>query len=312
MPELPEVHTTATILNKLLKNLTVRDVWSNYHSVYHLGKRNIKDQVYLDEFRKNVRGKKILGVRRRAKNVLIDLSRNVTILIHMKMTGHLLYGKYEKNTPPSVKGWEKETWIPHEKENEALKDTFNRFIRLVFTLSNGKHLALSDMRKFAKVTYFQTDNIPGEIDQLGPEPLTSTFNLAAFRQRIFKKPNGKIKQVLMNQEIIAGIGNIYSDEILFQAGVHPISTVEKIPEPKITLMFRAMKEVLRKGIDFRGDSTSDYRTPSGERGQFQYHHHAYRQTGKSCTKRGCKGKILRLKVGGRSAHFCNTHQILYS
>lgn len=124
-----------------------------------------------------------------------------------------------------------------------------------------------------------------------------------------RRPNGKIKQVLMDPSVIAGIGNIYSDEILWRAGVHPLSKPGKVPERNLRLMFSAMKRTLRRGIDFGGDSMSDYRNIKGERGEFQNHHEAYRRTGKKCSRD--KGIIKRLVVGGRSAHFCPVHQKLF-
>ncbi len=115
----------------------------------------------------------------------------------------------------------------------------------------------------------------------------------------------------MDQSVIAGIGNIYSDEMLWLAGIHPESSVTAIPLPKLKLLYKSMQEVLRKGIDFGGDSLSDYRDVDGKRGDFQNHHNVYRRTNEKCGKRGCKGVILRKVIGGRSAHFCNTHQIKY-
>ncbi len=115
----------------------------------------------------------------------------------------------------------------------------------------------------------------------------------------------------MDPAVLAGIGNIYSDEILWAAGVHPASTVSKVPLTKMKEIYKKSKEILKKGIDFGGDSTSDYRNPMGERGAFHYHHRAYRNTGKACERRGCKGTIRRLAMGGRGAHFCDTHQIYY-
>ncbi len=117
---------------------------------------------------------------------------------------------------------------------------------------------------------------------------------------------------MMNHEVISGIGNIYSDEILWRSGVHPLSKVAKIPPAKFPLMFKAMKATLKSGIDFGGDSMSDYRNIHGERGKFQERHNAYRKTGQACSKPGCKGVIRRLKLGGRSAHYCDSHQKLYT
>jgi len=116
----------------------------------------------------------------------------------------------------------------------------------------------------------------------------------------------------MDQELISGIGNIYSDEIIWRAGVHPLSTPEKIPQKNLKDMFTATKETLKKGIDFGGDSMSDYRNIYGKRGKFQNEHKAYRKTGQKCSKRGCKGVIKRLVVGTRSTHFCSVHQKLFN
>ena len=114
----------------------------------------------------------------------------------------------------------------------------------------------------------------------------------------------------MDQSVIAGVGNIYSDEALWRAGIHPEERVRDIDEAKLKSLYTATIEVLKKGIDFGGDSMSDYRNIDGERGEFQEKHEAYRRTGKPCMKRGCSGTIQRKIVGGRSAHFCSVHQRL--
>jgi formamidopyrimidine-DNA glycosylase len=307
MPELPEVQTTVNGINKHVRGLTVLDVWTSYNSAHHAGKDNIKDPAFFALFRKMVRGATILEAKRRAKNILIRLSNRHTIIIHMKMTGHVLYGEYKK-----TKGKDGKTeWTAMDK-GPLRDDPFNRHIRLVFTLSNGKHLALSDLRKFAKVTYSKDDDldVSEHISKSGPEPLEDSFDLQAFSKRLHARPAGRVKTVLMDHTVIAGIGNIYSDEILWRAGVHPLEKIKNIPSSRLKIMFLAMKETLNKGIDFGGDSMSDYRNILGESGKFQEKHNAYRRTGKKCTKPGCKGTITRLKVGGRSAHFCDTHQKL--
>jgi len=308
MPELPEVQTTVNGINATVKGLAIKDVWSNYNSAHHAGKDNIKDPEFFEIFKKLITGAKIKNSTRRAKNVLVHLSNGYTIIIHMKMTGHVLYGKYKL-------GWseekQREEWIAADA-GPLRDDAFTRHLRLVFTLSNGNHLALSDMRRFAKVTITQTKDLETSehLNASGPEPLEDSFDLPSFKARLAKKPNGPIKTVLMNHEVVAGIGNIYSDEILWRAGVHPLEKVKDIPGGKFPLVFNAMKETLRTGIDFGGDSMSDYRNIRGEAGEFQNKHNAYRKTGKKCTKPGCKGIIIRIKVGGRSAHFCSAHQKL--
>ncbi|MEA3399395.1 MAG: bifunctional DNA-formamidopyrimidine glycosylase/DNA-(apurinic or apyrimidinic site) lyase [Patescibacteria group bacterium] len=298
MPELPEVTTTVKGLKKLTGE-TISGVWTDLNKKNQKHKafiNTIKDDKFYQKFKKEIAGQKIIKVKRKAKNILIELSNGKIILIHLKMTGHLLYGKYI---------FKNNQWKPHKNEKEELHDPFNRFIHTVFSLKNGKHLVFCDARKFGKVTLIQNEK---ELD-LGPEPLEKSFTFEKFKKQLNKK--GKIKTVLMNQKVIAGIGNIYSDEILWKAGVHPESISKKIKNKELKKMFIEMKEILKKGIELQGDSTSDYRNIDGEKGNFQKHHHAYRKTKDTCDKRGCSGIIKRKEVGNRNAHFCNKHQKLY-
>ena len=306
MPELPEVQTTVNGLNQHVVGLKIVDVWTDYRSVSHIGKDNIKDKIFFTSFKKKILGKKIAGASRRAKNVLIHLSSGSTILIHMKMTGHIMYGRYKFDKKKT-----KDPWTPVDEG--PLKDPFNKFIRLAFTLSDKKQLVLSDMRRFAKVTLIESKNLEESphLKGIGPEPLTKKFTYEVFKKQIRNRPSGRIKNVLMDQTLIAGIGNIYSDEALFRSNIHPESRVAKIPEKNLKLLYPAIKEVLKKGLDFGGDSTSDYRNLKGERGRFQAEHKVYRRKGKPCPKTGCKGIIVRKVVGGRSAHFCPVHQKLF-
>lgn len=311
MPELPEVQTTVNGLQKVLPKLTITDVWTDL-AVKKPTRKDYYDTVksldFFKKFKKEVIGSKVVGAERRAKNILINLSSGKTILIHMKMTGHILYGTYEYDVKKNV-------WTPSAKEkNQALRDPYNRFIHVVFSLSNGKHVALCDARKFAKVTLIET-NLADETSHLkgiGPEPLDKNFTAKLFQERLIKRPTWNIKTALMNQELVAGIGNIYSDELLFLSGIHPEQKVRTLNTQDFKKMFESAHIVLLKGIDFGGDSTSDYRNIDGERGKFHHAHNAYRRTGESCTKRGCNGIILRKMVNGRSAHFCSEHQKLHS
>ena len=286
MPELPEVQTTVSGLNKTIKGLVINDVWNAYDSPYFYGSKTVKDPKYFLYFKKMVKGNKILGVDRRAKNILINLSNGHTILIHMKMTGHVMYGDYNK------------------------KDPYNRHIRMIFYLSNGKTMELCDSRKFAKVTLLETatKDKNEHLNKIGPEPLDKNFDFEIFNNQLQKKIDKKIKLVLMDQGIIAGIGNIYADESLWRAGLHPESLVKDISREKRRVLYNAIKIVLSRGIDFGGDSMSDYRNIHGEKGKFQERHMAYRRTGMKCLRKGCAGKIVRSVVGGRGTHYCNVHQ----
>ncbi len=303
MPELPEVETTTRGINKKASNLTIIDVWTSYYSNFYAGKDDIKNPEFFKKFKKKIIGSKITNAFRRAKNILINLSSGNTVLIHMKMTGHVMYGKYKK-----VRSGE---WIvDSEKKYDPLKDPFNRFIRLVFSLSNGKHLVLCDMRRFAKVTLIESSKLDHSphLSHLGVEPLAKNFSSKIFGEQLLKRPKAKIKQALLDQTLVVGIGNIYSDEALWRANINPERKVESLSKTEIKTLYRGVIRVLKNGIDFGGDSMSDYRNIDGLRGSFQEKHEAYRKTGKMCRKKGCKGKITRKIIGGRSSHFCPIHQ----
>ena len=308
MPELPEVTTTANGLQRVLPKLSITDVWTDLSKKKTLKQfeNTIKNEIFYKKFRSKVIKQKVLSVERRAKNILIHITGGHTILIHLKMTGHIIYGKYVYNKKAN-------TWSPDAKEREALHDPYNRFVHVVFSLSNGKQFVFCDSRKFGKVTIELTDEIHSSVHlgSIGPEPLDKNFTLAQFKERLTKKPNGFIKTVLMDQTIVAGIGNIYSDEMLWLAGIHPESKPSSIPSKEMAMLYKYMGEVLRKGIDFGGDSMSDYRDIDGKRVQFQNHHNVYQKKGESCGKRGCGGVIIRKVINGRSAHFCNKNQQLF-
>ncbi|MFZ2048877.1 MAG: DNA-formamidopyrimidine glycosylase [Minisyncoccia bacterium] len=283
MPELPEVQTTVDGLNRTVKGKVILDVWTDYKSDFHAGKDNIKNPKFFKIFKKEVIGTKILRAERRGKNILISLDNGKTILAHMKMTGFFFYN------PP--------------------KD--ERFVRVKFYLDNKKILAFSDMRKFAKITLIESKDREKnpELSHLGPDALDIT--LEEFK-KILSKEKRPIKQMLMDQTLLTGVGNIYSDESLWLAQIHPRSIPNKIPNKQTELLLEAIKKVLHSGIDFGGDSMSDYRNIYGEKGKFQNKHNAYRKTGEKCSKKNCKGIITRDVVATRSAHFCSVHQHLYN
>ena len=301
MPELPEVETTTRGLRKELVGCKILDVWTDLNTKDKRKVDTISNPSYFPFFKKEIKNNKILSVERRAKNILINLSGSKTILIHLKMTGHLLYGKYK-----FIKNENK--WIVNEKG--PLNDPYNRFVHVVFTLSNKKFLVFSDARKFGKITIFETNTTNNRhLNNLGPEPLDKKFTYAKFKKRIKRKLKSKAKNVLMDQSILVGIGNIYSDEILWHSNVKPDRKIFSLTEKELKLIYNSTKKLLNKGIDFGGDSMSDYRNIYGLPGKFQMHHMAYRRTNERCKKKGCNGVIIRKIINNRSAHYCSQHQI---
>jgi len=291
MPELPEVQTTVNGLRKNLVGLKIKDVWSNWT-------KTLKGLSF-PSFKKEISGKKILSAERRGKNILLNLSDEKTILIHMKMTGHLIYGK-----------WELKAGAWKAKENTPLTDPLNRFIHFIFFLSDGNQLAFSDMRKFAKIVLLDTPKVfeSPDLAKLGPDPLDKKFDWKKLKERLLKRPNGKIKQILMDQTILAGIGNIYSDEILWETRIHPLTKIKNISDEKMKQILSAMKKILTNSIRLGGDSMSDYRNIEGKKGRYQLEHKIYGRFGEQCKRKGCKSLVKKIKIGGRTAHYCETCQ----
>lgn len=300
MPELPEVETTVRDLNKKVLERTFVDVWTDFRKMVRLRQgcgRPVKKSGNFKQFKKEIKGKKIERVWRRGKNILFGLSDNKTLLIHQKLTGHLLFGKWQ---------FKKEEWkskIP----GPLSEDPMNRFLHLIFWFDDGTMLALSDLRKFAKVELWDSDEFKKseEIKRLGPEPLEKDFTFQKFKKALENK-KGKIKQILMNQEVIAGIGNIYSDEILWKAKIHPFKNASKLLNTELKRIYVSLQKILKKAIEVKGESISDFRRLTGEKGDFDPLRKVYRREKKPCPR--CGTKIKRLKLGGRSAHFCSKCQ----
>lgn len=278
MPELPEVQTIVNDLNKKIKGFVIQDVWSDWPKMIKTHSlRSLKNEL---------RGLKVLKIRRRAKNIFIDLTNNKTLLIHLKMTGHPLIRD---------KNW--------QKNPGALAQPVNQFIHFILKFKNGKELALSDLRKFAKIMLVNTNEVEEleEIKNLGPEPLERDFTFNKFLQ-VLKDKKGAIKKILQDQTVIAGIGNIYADEILWEAKVHPLSRAEKLSLQDFKNIFQGIKQILSQAIKLRGTSTSDYRDTAGETGDYQRIRKVYRRQNESCSR--CRAKIKRITVGQRGTHFC--------
>jgi len=260
MPELPEVETTVNILKKKVLNRTFLDVWTDWPKL-----------VKTPLLKKKIKGKKIKEIERIGKNIVFRLSDKTSLLIHQKLTGHLLYN-------------------PDKKA---------KFIHFIFFLDNNSQIALSDLRKFAKIELKGTKEINDELSSLGPDALKITFN--QFKKAL-SQTKKRIKTALMDQRIISGIGNIYSDESLFLARIHPLKRASELKEEQIKALYSCLKKVLRQAIKHQGSSVSDYKTPNGKEGSFTKKLKVYRRQGKKCYF--CGSIIKRIRINGRSAHFC--------
>jgi formamidopyrimidine-DNA glycosylase len=267
MPELPEVETIVQNLSSKLKGLEISSVRIIHPPVL----RNKKPSLIND-----LKGRKVVGVRRRGKMLLINLERNLSLLIHLKMTGQLLF--YPGGKP---------------------RDKHTHFI-LSFRGAKNE-LRFRDVRKFGFISCIRNLDIScaDELKNLGPEPLEIHFPLF---KKLFQGRKARLKSLLLNQNFIAGIGNIYADEILFQAKLHPLTPASHLGDGDLRRLLKAMRDVLRKAIFHKGSSIRSFTNAEGKRGEFQNYHQVYGRKSHSCFI--CGEKIMRLRLGGRSSFFC--------
>lgn len=282
MPELPEVKTTASELNRRIKGRQIIGVWLDWQKMKDINK---------------TKGRKIKEVSQKGKNIFIHFKDGNTLLVHMKMTGHLLVGKWEIKNKKVIPISPKE-----------LKEKINGYVHFILELNNGQMLGFSDLRKFGKVVFGKREKIENlsELKKLGPEANATSFK--QFSENI-KKRKKTIYQVLMDQTVVSGIGNIYASEILFKAKVHPFKSANKLTEDELKKLHKATKYILDKALKARGTSTADYRDTFGKKGRYGDMRLIYQKEGESCPNK-CGGKIIREKKGGRSAFFCNHCQKL--
>ncbi len=274
MPELPEVETIKNQLNRLIKGKT-------FNSVDVLLEKKVEPEAL--KFKRLIKGAKINLIRRRAKIFIFELNNGFSLIIHLKMTGQLIFAGDEKKA----------------------REMKNKHTHLIFHFQDGSFLLFNDLRQFGYVKLIKSLVVDREIKEkdLGPEPLERNFTLAAFRAILKKRPQRKIKQLLMDQNLVAGIGNIYSDEILFYSRVHPLRTSRDLNDAEIKSLHKNIKKVLANAIKDRGTSAKDYLDAKGKKGEYDKKLKVYGKEGQKCPKK-CSGLIARIKIGGRSAHFC--------
>jgi len=285
MPELPEVETIVRDLNKKIVGKKITHIWADWPGHFKHSPGGI------NAFKKEIVDKQIRGVQRLGKNIIFDLGAWM-MLVHLKMTGKLLV----------------ETRNKGQETRKAEAAEKSKHVHMVFWLSGGTIMSFSDVRKFGKMALipkkdFQTSE---HMSRLGPDMLDAELNAEIFKNLI-KKRHGPIKKTLMDQNVISGIGNIYSDEILFTAKIHPLKRASTLTEKDLKAIFDASRKILKKAVKLRGSSISDYRDTEGKPGSYAQVRLVYRRKGEPCPR--CGTKISRLMVGGRSAHFCPKCQI---
>jgi len=311
MPELPEVETVRRGLHDLIIGHRVKSVSSDTEKSFPNAQSAVKSFLV---------GAKITDVRRRAKVLLIDLSTNYTLVIHLKMTGQLVYlknnqtedrrPKIEEKNPQSPvsspRSSESETRFGAGHPNDSLVGNLpDRSTRVTFELDKGAKLFFNDQRKFGWARLYPTVEVPN-IDfmkKLGPEPLDDSFQFTVFRSRLMKRPNSMIKAVLLDQTVIAGVGNIYADESLWAAKIHPATRVVDIPKSKINNLYSELREVLLLSIEKGGSTDKNYVNAEGKKGSYISFARVFRKEGTPC-QRHPDTLIEKIRVAGRGTHIC--------
>ncbi|VBB08752.1 zinc finger fpg-type signature [Lucifera butyrica] len=269
MPELPEVETIRRTLSKKVQGKTIR-------CVEILLPRLIK-WPSAPEFQAVVTHKTVKNLARRGKYLLFYLSEGQVMVVHLRMTGRLYY-----RTPDMAR---------------------DRFTHLVFTFENGDELLYADTRTLGTLYVMPEGELwrISGLSQMGPEPLSAEFTLS-YLQTILAKRKGKIKSLLLNQNLIGGLGNIYVDESLALAGIHPERAANSLTDEETKNLFQAINQVIQAGIDHGGTTFRDYRNGEGKSGDHQRHLRVYGRKNQLCAI--CGSKIERTEVGGRGTHYC--------
>ncbi|MFP4661439.1 MAG: bifunctional DNA-formamidopyrimidine glycosylase/DNA-(apurinic or apyrimidinic site) lyase [Halanaerobiales bacterium] len=274
MPELPEVETIVTGLRELIVGHTIREVI--------VREKNIIAYPSADKFKDDLTDKKILAVDRRGKYILLRVEDHKTLVVHLRMTGRLLV------KPTTIK--------------------YNKHTHVIFKLNNDIDLRFHNVRKFGRMYLVDTTESygpAGGLATLGPEPLSDEFTLDKFKDRIEKRKSN-IKALLLNQKFLAGLGNIYVDEALFEAGVSPERRSDSLSESEKEEIYYAIRSVLKRGVEAGGTSFSDYLDARGGKGNFQKQLRVYQQEDKKCPV--CGNIIIKKKIAGRGTHYCPTCQ----
>lgn len=263
MPELPEVETIKRDLERVVSKKKIKNI--------EISVGKLIKGLTAEELIKRIKGKTFKRVFRRGKYLIFSLSSGEYLVVHLKLTGQLIYGGRDKRS------------------------------RITFSLSDGKYLNFNDQRLFGEVRLVKEWEEVSGIKKLGVEPLGRDFTPSLF-QKMLAGRKTKVKPLLMEQNFLAGIGNIYAQESLFRAKIHPQRPANKLKEREVKDLYSSLQAVLKEAVDKRGSSVDTYLDAKGERGGFDSCLEVYGREGKPCLK--CGERIVKVKLGGRGTCFC--------
>ena len=284
MPELPEVEVVKRSLTSKVQNLIIKKVKINDDRLrYRIDKNKIRKIV----------GLKIKKIERRSKYLLFFFNKDLIMLVHLGMTGKFFFVN-QKNTKFKTSFY---------YDTKQAKE--HQYDRVVFFLNNKQKLIYNDVRKFGFIKFFDNKEYSNNLHlkNLGPEPLEETFNCIYFKNYI-KGRNRTIKDILMDQKFVSGIGNIYANEILFLSKVKPSRKVKQLKDLELKKIVNFTKKVLEIAIRLGGSSIKDFSSSNGKKGSFQQHFNVYGKKGDLCTNTSCKNKIIKTSISNRATFFC--------
>jgi formamidopyrimidine-DNA glycosylase len=287
VPELPEVETVRVGLQRLLPGRVITSAEYDTDKSFPNTPADVRQFLVGAEARE---------VRRRAKVLLIDLSSEYTLVVHLKMTGQLVF---DSRTEHFGAGH------PSDSLVHALPD---KSTRVTLTFKDGSKLFFNDQRKFGWMRLMPTAEVPN-IDfmkRVGPEPLEADFTWQVLEDRLKRRAKTNIKAAILDQSVVAGVGNIYADESLWGAKIHPASIVGNLSDKDIKALFTALQAVLRLSIEKGGSSNRNYVNAEGKKGSYMELANVFRREGQPCPR--CGTTIIKLRVAGRGTHVCPKEQ----
>jgi formamidopyrimidine-DNA glycosylase len=269
-----------------LPGLVVKDVWHDWPKSF--------PNAPADAARFLV-GAEIVDVKRRAKVLIIGLSSGYSLVIHLKMTGQLVF-----------KG--KKSFGAGHPSNSLTGELPDKSTRVVLEFTNNAKLFFNDQRKFGWMRLIPTTEVPliDFMRTVGPEPLDDDFTVDRFIERLITRKNSPVKAVLLDQKVLAGVGNIYADESLWGAKIHPATPVTEIPKTKLVVLHQSLRDVLKQSIESGGSTDKNYVNAEGKKGSYLNFANVFRKEGRPCPR--CGTEIIKIRVAGRGTHICPKEQ----
>lgn len=290
MPELPEVETVRIGLTRYLPGHEVACVEHNWEKSFPNAPSDVEQFLV---------GASIIAIARRAKVLLIELSSKYTLVIHLKMTGQLVF-----------RGIGGDHFGAGHPTDSLIGDLPDRSTRVILTFTDGSALFFNDQRKFGWMRLMPTAEVP-QIDffqKVGPEPLNANFTWLLLRNQLRRRLNTNIKAALLDQTVIAGVGNIYADESLWGAKIHPQTLVRNLSNNQFKVLHEALISVLKLAIEKGGSTDRNYVNAEGRRGSYLHFARVFRREGEACPR--CGAIIVKIRVAGRGTHLCPHCQVL--